>query len=415
MHIFSPANILLPNNVDMTAWSVVACDQFTSEPEYWENVYKTVGDKPSTLSMILPEAELSFKDPDIEREKIYSTMKKYLNNGVLAEYKNSYIYVERKLNSGIIRSGIVGMIDLEAYDWREDSVTPIRATEHTVEDRLPPRVKVREMASLEMPHIMMFIDDPDNLVLSSAKKGEKLYDFELMQNGGHITGWLVSDVESVDSAFSNLCNEDELLKKYKTVENPIILAVGDGNHSIAAAKKLWNTVKSDLPEEEWEKCPARYALTEVVNIHDEAISFEPIHRVLFNTDNLAFIDAAKEHFADYAGGGREVCFVSGDRKEVLNIGKLTIGQLIDKCDELCKDYIAEHGGYIDYIHGDNECISMSSADNCAGILLPTMEKSELFTSVLTSGPFPKKSFSIGHGPDKRYYLECRSIKTCQFE
>ncbi len=399
----------------MTAWSVVACDQFTSEPEYWESVYKTVGDKPSTLRMILPEAELSYKDPETEREKIYSTMEKYLSGGVFNEYKDSYIYVERRLNSGIIRSGIVGMIDLEAYDWHEDSVTPIRATEHTVEDRLPPRVKVREMASIEMPHIMMFVDDPENMVLNSAEKGSKLYDFELMQNGGHISGWLVADNGKVDAAISKLCGEEELIKKYGTAEKPIIFAVGDGNHSIAAAKKLWNSVKAHLPEEEWESCPARYALTELVNIHDESIAFEPIHRALFDTDNSQFIEAAKAMFKEYSGAGREVCFMSGGEKEVLNIGKLTIGQLIDKCDELCNAYIAEHGGYIDYIHGDGECISMASAVNCAGILLPTMEKSELFTSVLESGPFPKKSFSIGHGPDKRYYLECRAIKTCHVE
>lgn len=412
MSIFSPANILLPKNADMTAWSVVACDQFTSEPEYWERVYNIVADKPSTLRMILPEAELSVKDPEVEREKIYSVMENYLNSGIFEEYKDSYIYIERKLSSGVVRRGIVGMIDLEAYDWLESSVTPIRATEHTVENRLPPRVQVREKAIIEMPHIMIFVDDPENHVLSSVERGDKLYDFEFMQNGGHITGWLVSDNAKVDSAFSKLSEKDELIKKYKTDANPIIFAVGDGNHSIAAAKKYWNSVKSEIPEEEWKSCPARYALTEIVNIHDEAISFEPIHRALFNTDNSKFLEAAEKFFAECIGNGREVCFIAGGEKKVLNIGKLTIGQLIEKCDVLCKQYISEYGGYVDYIHGDDECASMASCDNCAGILLPTMEKSELFTSVLSSGPFPKKSFSIGHGPDKRYYLECRAIKTC---
>ena len=412
MRIFRTANILLPQNIDMTAWSVVACDQFTSEPEYWKNVYNTVGDKPSTLRMILPEAELSVKDPVTEREKIYSTMEKYLRNGLFKEYKDSYVYVERKLNSGVIRRGIVGMIDLEAYDWKEGTSTPIRATEHTVEDRLPPRVTVRERASIEMPHIMIFIDDPENHVMSAVKKGEKLYDFELMQNGGHISGWLVSDTGKVDIGFSKLCEQEELIKKYGTDADRIILAVGDGNHSIAAAKKFWDGVKAEFAEEEWDNCPARYALAEIVNIHDESISFEPIHRVVFNTDNEKFLEAAENFFADYLGDGREVCFMAGSEKKVLNIGKLTIGQLIDKCDALCNAYISEHGGYIDYIHGDDECASMASDTDCAGILLPTMEKSELFTSVLSGGPFPKKSFSIGHGPDKRYYLECRAIKTC---
>lgn len=412
MRIFRPADILLPKNIDYNAWSVVACDQFTSEPEYWEKVYEIVGDKPSTLRMILPEAELSVKDPEIEREKIYSTMEKYLEGGVFEEYKDCYVYVERKLNSGIVRQGIVGMIDLEAYDWKEGTNTPVRATEHTVEDRLPPRVKVRERASLEMPHIMIFIDDPENHVLGSAEKGEKLYDFELMQNGGHIAGWKILNNGKVDEAISALSDEKELIKKYGTAENPIVFAMGDGNHSIAAAKKLWDSIKPEIPEAEWEKCPARYALTELVNIHDDAISFEPIHRAVFNTDNSDFLYAAKEYFKVYCGSGREVYFMAGDKKEVLSIGTLTIGQLIDKCDAFCKDYIAKHGGYIDYIHGDDECAEMAGNDGCAGILLPTMEKSELFSSVHSSGPFPKKSFSIGHGPDKRYYLECRAIKTC---
>lgn len=412
MRIFRPADVLMPQVDNMTAWSVVACDQFTSEPEYWEQVYNTVGENPSTLRMILPEAELSFKNPEIEREKIYSTMEKYLDSGVFKEYKDSYVYVERKLNSGIIRRGIVGMIDLENYDWVDGSTTPIRATEHTVEDRLPPRVTVREKAGIEMPHIMIFIDDPENYVLSSAEKGEKLYDFELMQKGGHIAGWLVSDNVKVDSAFSKLCESDELIRKYGSDENPIIFAVGDGNHSIAAAKKFWNSIKAQLPEEAWENCPARYALTEIVNIHDDAIGFEPIHRVLFNTDNSEFLAFAEKFFGDCLGEGREVCFIAGGEKKVLSIGKLTIGQLVDKCDVMCGEYIAAHGGYVDYIHGDDECASMASGADCAGILLPTMEKSELFTSVLSSGPFPKKSFSIGHGPDKRYYLECRAIKTC---
>lgn len=415
MNIFRPADILLPENVDMNAWSVVACDQFTSEPEYWAKVYETVGDKPSSLRMILPEAELSVKDPELESEKIFAAMEQYLNSGLFRKLNNSYIFVERKLASGLIRRGIVGMIDLEAYDWKENSVTPIRATEHTVEDRLPPRVKVREKACLEMPHIMIFVDDPENMILNSAEKGEKLYDFELMQNGGHIRGWKISENAKLDCAFARLCDDAELTKKYGNSDSPIIFAVGDGNHSIAAAKKLWNSIKETIPEDERETCPARFALAEIVNIHDESIIFEPIHRVLFNTDNSEFINAASEFFKDYIGSGREVIFISGDEKKVLNIGGLTIGQLIDMCDAFCREYTQKFGGSIDYIHGDEECESMASAESCAGILLPTMEKSELFTSVHSSGPFPKKSFSIGHGPDKRYYLECRAIKSCHIE
>ena len=399
----------------MSAWSVVACDQFTSEPEYWARAYEIVGDKPSTLRMILPEAELSFKDPEAEGDKIYATMERYQRDGVFKELRDSYVYVERTLNSGIVRRGIVGMIDLEAYDWKEGTATPIRATEHTVEDRLPPRVKVREKASLEMPHIMIFIDDPEELVMSAAVRGEKLYDFELMQKGGHIAGWRIADNEAVDSAFDKLCSDEVLNTKYGSTLDPIILAVGDGNHSIAAAKSLWESVKKTVPESEWETHPAHFALAEIINIHDEAITFEPIHRVLFNTDSAKFIEAAEEFFKDNVGEGREVCFIAGNDKKALNIGGLTIGQLIGSCDVFCAEFLAKHGGTVDYIHGDSECVGMASEDGNAGILLPKMEKSELFSSVYKSGPFPKKSFSIGHGPDKRYYLECRAIKACQIE
>ena len=409
MQVFKPADILIPQT-DMHAWSVVACDQFTSEPEYWEKVYETVGDKPSSLRLILPEAELGVKDPEAESDRINKTMAEYLNGGVFKEYKNSYVCVERRLEGGMLRRGIVGAFDLEAYDWADGTHTPIRATEHTVEDRLPPRVKVREKALLEMPHIMIFVDDPDDAVLSAAEKGEKLYDFELMQRGGHISGWRVKDNTALENAVEKLSDARELTKKYGTAADPMIFAMGDGNHSLAAAKKHWENVKSQLPESEWESCPARYALAELVNIHDDAISFEPIHKVIFDTLPESFIIEAKSFFAGRTGEVRDITLITGEKTETISVSGLTIGELIGSCEDFCKGFIARHGGRIDYIHGDNECITMSKRKNCAGILLPRMEKSELFKSVMSSGPFPKKSFSIGHGNDKRYYLECRRIK-----
>ena len=409
MQVFKPADILIPQT-DMHAWSVVACDQFTSEPEYWEKVYETVGDKPSSLRLILPEAELGVKDPEAESDRINKTMAEYLNGGVFKEYKNSYVCVERRLEGGMLRRGIVGAFDLEAYDWAEGTHTPIRATEHTVEDRLPPRVKVREKALLEMPHIMIFVDDPDDAVLSAAEKGEKLYDFELMQRGGHISGWRVKDNTALENAVEKLFDARELAKKYGDAADPMIFAMGDGNHSLAAAKKHWDNVKAQLPEAEWEGCPARYALAELVNIHDEAISFEPIHKVIFDTQPESFISEAKSFFAGRMGEGRDITLITGEKTETVSVSGLTIGELIGSCEDFCRAFIAGHGGRIDYIHGDNECIAMSKRKNCAGILLPRMEKSELFKSVMSSGPFPKKSFSIGHGNDKRYYLECRKIK-----
>lgn len=409
MRIFKPADILLPTT-DMHRWSVVACDQFTSEPEYWQQVRAIVGDAPSTLNMMLPEAELGTKDPETESVKINAAMQKYLDTGVFKAYPDSYIYLERRLKNGAVRRGIMGMFDLEAYDWAEGTHSPIRATEHTVEDRLPPRIRIRRNAPLEMPHIMIFMDDPDDIVFSSVIKGEKIYDFELMQDGGSIAGWLVEDNERLARAAEKLGDEDILRCKYGTENNAIVFAMGDGNHSLAAAKRHWEEIKKTLPEAERELSPARYALAELVNIHDAAISFEPIHKVIFDTDPADFFAEAKAFFADNAGEGRSIDLVTGEGIERLNISGLTIGELIGKCEDFCREYIERYGGYIDYIHGDCECVEMSQRFGCAGILLPSMEKSELFGSVMKSGPFPKKSFSIGHGNDKRYYLECRRIK-----
>ena len=409
MQIFKPADILLPTG-DMHRWSVVACDQFTSEPEYWQQVRRIVGDAPSTLKLMLPEAELGTKDPETESVKINDEMQRYLDTGVFRTYPDSYIYLERRLKNGAVRRGIMGMFDLEAYDWTEGTHSPIRATEHTVEDRLPPRIRIRRNAPLEMPHIMIFMDDPDNIVFSSVTKGEKVYDFELMQDGGSIAGWLVEDRERLARAAEKLADHELLRRKYGSADNAIVFAMGDGNHSLAAAKRHWEEIKKELPESERESAPARYALAELVNIHDAAITFEPIHKVIFDTEPADFFTEAKEFFAGNAGEGRRIELVTGEGMESLNISGLTIGQLIGKCEDFCKAYTERHGGYIDYIHGDCECVEMSQRFGCAGILLPRMEKAELFSSVMKSGPFPKKSFSIGHGNDKRYYLECRKIK-----
>lgn len=410
MKIFKPADILIPDVENLSTWSVVACDQFTSDLDYWKTVYDIAGDKPSAVRLIIPEAELSYKDADEESKKIYQTMSEYLASGVFKEYKDAFVIVERKLVCGKLRRGVVGMIDLEAYDWKDDSDAQIRATEHTVEDRLPPRIKVRQQALIEMPHIMLFIDDPSDSIIGSAEKGDMIYDFELMQKGGHISGWLAKDSDKLAAAFESLADENEVKAKYGDVENPIIFAMGDGNHSIAAAKKFWMSVKAELPEEEWDTHPARYALAEVINIHDSAIDFEPIHKVIFETDADVFFEKAEAYMGNDADGDKEIVLVTAKGSKKLCISGLTIGELIGKCEDFCVSYTKEFGGYIDYIHGDEECVGFASKQGNAGILLPRMEKSELFTSVMRSGSFPKKSFSIGHGPDKRYYLECRKIK-----
>lgn len=394
--IFKPCDILLPKVGDMSSWSVIACDQFTSQPDYWQSVRETVADNPSTLNMILPEAELSEKDTELQRENIYAAMQRYLDGGFFRELKNSFIYIERRLSNDRIRKGIIGAIDLEAYDRRDDAKVPIRATEGTVVDRLPPRIKIRQKALLEMPHIIVFVDDPDDTVMTSVKKGEKLYDFELMLSGGHITGWQVTDNVVVSSAFSALFDGKSML-----------MAIGDGNHSVAAAKEYWDCVKTKLSASEQKTHPARYALVELENIHDPSIEFKPIHRVIAKTDPKPFLTELKNRFPSKQGTAVRAISES-TAAEVYFDG--TAGEIIAQCEDFCKAYADKYGGELDYIHGDAECIEMASKNGCVGLLMPRIEKQELFASVEKSGAFPRKSFSIGEAAEKRYYLECRKIK-----
>lgn len=416
--IFRPADILLPESCDMTKWSVVACDQFSSQPEYWDELEEFVGPAPSTLRLMLPEAYLSSRDQQQEADKISACMRSYLDGGIFKELKNSYIYAERTLKSGAVRRGVVGVLDLEAYDYSAASVSPIRATEGTVEDRLPARVRIRMEAPLEMPHIMVFIDDEADRVIGdlTAESGAlpKLYDFELNCGGGHLRGWKVSgaDAERFDKALYQL-EERQSAPDVCRGAAPVLFAMGDGNHSLATAKKCWEELKPTLSEAEREDHPARFSLVEVVNIHDPAVSFEPIHKVLFGTDAADFIPEAQEFFASFrkaSGDEHELLAAANGRQCAIRVCGLTIGQLIEKAEEFCVDYSHSHGGKIDYIHNDDTALEMAGRLGGAALLLPRMEKNELFPSIMRSGPFPKKSFSIGHAEDKRYYLECRKIK-----
>lgn len=398
MAIFNTADILIPQGVDMGRWSCIACDQFTSEPEYWEEAERIVGGAPSTLRMMLPEAYLETRDSGSETKKIFAAMEKYLAQGLFRRLEDSFIYIERTLPSGAVRRGLLGAVDLEGYDWSSGAKTPVRATEGTVESRLPPRVKVRMAAPLEMPHIMVFVDDPEDTVIPMAAGGESVYDFDLMLGGGHIKGCRVHG--------RHAARVSEALDAVKNGE--IRFAMGDGNHSLAAAKRCWDEMKQNLTEAERERHPARYALAELVNIHDEAVTFEPIHRVLFKINPADFLKAA-EGALPRGKSGHEITVVAGGEKKTLIVPGFTIGQLIGEAELFCKSYISGHGGTMDYVHGDEEAASMAKGPGCAALLLPRMEKSELFPSVAKSGPFPKKSFSIGHARDKRYYLECRKI------
>lgn len=400
MHIVTSTDILLPRAEDMGAWSVIACDQFTSEPEYWAAAEARAAEKPSTLSLMLPEAWLHTARADGADGRIADTMRRYLAEGVFQTVPDSFIYVERTLSDGRVRRGLVAALDLEQYDFTGTQRASVRSTEGTVEERLPPRVNIRRGAPLEMPHTLLLMDDRTDSVLSLAEKAkdtlEKVYDFDLMLGGGHIAGWRVSGETkaAVQSALDALDNAALQREKYgDAAENgKLTFAVGDGNHSLAAAKRFWEEKRETLPENEREADPARFALVEIENIHEPSLDFEPIHRVIFDTDTSAFAAEFTAHRTEWEAEDK------------------TLGERVAAAERFCRAYIAAHGGYIDYIHGDDTACSLGEKPNCAAVLLPPVEKSGLFLSVLKNGALPKKSFSMGNARDKRYYLECRKIR-----
>lgn len=400
MHIVTSTDILLPRAEDMGAWSVIACDQFTSEPEYWAAAEARAAEKPSTLSLMLPEAWLHTARADGADGRIADTMRRYLAEGVFQTVPDSFIYVERTLSDGRVRRGLVAALDLEQYDFTGTQRASVRSTEGTVDERLPPRVNIRRGAPLEMPHTLLLMDDRTDSVLSLAEKAkdtlEKVYDFDLMLGGGHIAGWRVSGETkaAVQSALDALDNAALQREKYgDAAENgKLTFAVGDGNHSLAAAKRFWEEKRETLPENEREADPARFALVEIENIHEPSLDFEPIHRVIFDTDTSAFAAEFTAHRTEWEAEDK------------------TLGERVAAAERFCRAYIAAHGGYIDYIHGDDTACSLGEKPNCAAVLLPPVEKSGLFLSVLKNGALPKKSFSMGNARDKRYYLECRKIR-----
>lgn len=416
---FKKCNILLPKtNINYNLWSVIACDQYTSQLDYWDKVTSLVGENPSTLNLILPEVYLEDSDVEDRIKKINSNMEKYLEEAIFEEYSDTMIYLERTDSTGKVRKGIIGKIDLEAYDYNIGSNSLVRATEKTVIERIPPRKKVRENASLELPHIMILIDDEKKQIIENlkniVKEEEKVYDFDLMLNAGHIKGYKLSS-EVIDDITSKLSNLGELTyfnNKYGVNEtNPLIFAMGDGNHSLATAKACWEDIKQNLSEDEKETHPARYALVELVNIHSSALDFEPIHRVIFNTNPKHLIESLKEYYkTNEEGDGQELIYVTNEGEKKLYIenpkSNLTVGSLQIFLDE----YLKENKGKIDYIHGDDVTKQMGMEEGNISFLLPKMEKSDLFKSVILDGALPRKTFSMGHSDDKRFYLESRKIK-----
>ncbi len=406
---FKKGNILIPKNINMNKWSVVACDQYTSEPEYWNQVEEIVGDEPSTLRLTLPEIYLESDNVEERIKNINSNMKEYLDKDLFTEYKDSLIYLERTQSDGKVREGLIGVVDLEDYSYEKGSQTLIRATEKTVVERIPPRMKVRENALLELPHIMILIDDEKKDIIESLKnkvsEEDKVYDFDLMMNGGHIKGFKLSDETSdeVISKLEVLADKDNFEKKYGVTDKGVLLfAMGDGNHSLATAKACYEKNKNELN---------RYALVELVNLHSSALEFEAIHRVIFDTDVDDLIKSLYEYYdINEEGNGEKFELVTKDMDKVLYISNPKSNISVGSIQIFLDEYLNSHKGKIDYIHGDEVTKELGSKEGNVGILFDAMKKSDLFKTVILDGALPRKTFSMGHSNDKRYYLEARRIK-----
>ncbi len=425
--------VLLPvEGIDPHKWAVIACDQFTSQPEYWEKVAQTVGDAPSTFHLILPEAWLHAPDVKDRISQSQQAMRDYLDNGILEPHKG-FVFVERQVGDKF-QSGLVVALDLESYDYNKGSQTLIRATEGTILDRLPPRMDVRRDAQLESPHILVLYDDPEGVVLSEIFKQKQdlpvAYDFELMAGSGHLSGRLVEDPALIDSIIEGLASLIEpaaYTQKYglPDAEAPLLFAMGDGNHSLATAKAIWEEVKPHAGADH----PARYALVELVNLHDPSLSFEPIHRVLFNPGEdfetalrLFFSEQLTLHSeADMPALIAEVAkstpttqrfgMIQTDSYILVELDQpihnLPAGSLQQFLDLFLKSHPDTK---IDYVHGDETVDELGSKPGNIGFFLPPISKNSFFKSVIVDGALPRKTFSMNHAKDKRFYMECRRIK-----
>ena len=376
---FKKANILLPKTDNMELWSVVACDQYTSEPDYWNSVKEIVKDTESTLNLILPEIYLEESDVDKRINNINKSMESLLTKDFFQEYTDSMFYIERTQNDGLVREGLIGMVDLEDYSYELGSTSMIRATEKTVIERIPPRVKVRQNALLELPHIMILIDDANEVITKLEKLADKEY----------------------------------FNQRYNLTDKEVLLfAMGDGNHSLATAKACYEELKKKMPQEEYLNNPARYALVEIVNLHSSALEFEAIHRVIFNTDVKKLMSELEKYYeiSYEETTGQKVDYITKDESGTFWItnpkSNIPVGSLQIFLDE----YLKNNPGKIDYIHGEDVVRKFAQEENNIGFILPTMKKEELFKTVILDGALPRKTFSMGHSFDKRYYLEARKIK-----
>lgn len=394
-----------------TKWAVVACDQYTSEPEYWQKVENYINGEPSTYKVILPEVYLGHKDKDEMIKEINKTMADYLNKGILEEKFEGMVLTERTTEKGKrMRHGLIMALDLEKYDYTSKDKKLIMETEGTVESRIPPRLEIRKNAAIELPHIMVLIDDPSFAVLQ-LRKGEvkkdedKIYDFELMMGGGHIKGWKITSEEMI----KNIANSLEKLISREGV----LFAMGDGNHSMATAKAHWQNVKKNLSDKEIENHPARFALVEVVNLYDDGLVFEPIHRVIMRNDQLPMTNDQLEKIKNYIkGDGEEVEIVANGVIEKINIKDMGSNLIIGDLQILLDKFLNENVEMkIDYIHGKDAVEKIVNESGGIGFLLESIKKEDLFPTVIKNGVLPRKAFSMGEAEEKRFYLEARKIVT----
>jgi len=423
---FSRADILIPafssDPEKMSKWSVVACDQYTSQPEYWDEVKNITELYPSTLQLIFPEIYLEEPDSEERIVNIHKKMREYLTKEVFAEYRNAFILTVRTFADGTVRPGLIGNIDLEKYDYTPGSQTPIRATEKTVVERIPPRLKVRKNAPIELPHVLVLIDDdkknviePLCLELDSMKK---LYDFELMMDGGRVAGYLLDRdrKENVINALKGLYDRKRFEDKYLASADmgTLVFAVGDGNHSLATAKASYEKIKASLPKDAALAHPARYALVELENVHCDALELEAIHRVIFGGNIPVILDKLTSALSltEENNGGQHFTAVTKGGEKTYYVGKplsnLSVGSLQAVLDE----YLGEDkDASIDYIHGEDVVRKLASEkDDTIGFILPAMGKDELFKTVIHDGVLPRKTFSMGDPEEKRFYLEARKIR-----
>ena len=409
-----PAQILLPAaGVKPETWACIACDQYTSEPEYWEKAFAVAGDAPSAIRLILPEYNL--KNSESLIPQIHSTMADYLAQGLLTPAVNpGFILCERTIASGT-RLGLVCAVDLEQYSFEKGSLPLIRPTEQTITDRLPPRLKIRRGAPVELTHIMILIDDPDRTVLEPLQADKaalrKVYDFDLMMNGGHLAGWAVDSAEKlaqVDRSLNALMDTKG--------EHPLLLAVGDGNHSLATAKAYWNEIREGLSEAERENHPARFALCEIVNIHDEALLFEPIYRILTGTTRSAVMAdwkayaEAKGMSLAADGSDHRFTVVSADGEETVAVLNPEGAIPCETIQKFLDAFLAKHPeAGIDFIHGEGSLRALAAKPETVGFLLPDIDKHSFFRDVEKLGVLPRKTFSMGEADEKRFYMEAKRI------